>query len=452
MSTAGASTLKQRVLRAGGWSLAGYGLSQVIRFGSSLIMTRLLVPEMFGVMAIATMVTVILGLLSDVGVHQNIVQSRRGDDPAFLDTAWTVQIIRGLILWLLALFVSIALYFANAAGSVPQISVYASPILPWVVVTSALSAVVAGFQSTKLHTAYRIFEQRRRIEIELVGQTLSLLVMIAIGVVSHSIWALVAGGLVATLVTTILSHIWMSGHANQFRWEAGAVQELVHFGRWVFVSSAIGVFASRGDRLLLGAFVEPHVLGLFSIAALIVGSAQGVLSKLLTTVSLPAFSEIARNQPSRLRDVYYKIRVPGDIALLLPAGFLFATGQLVIDFLYDKRYAAAGGMLEILALSLFTFRYLVAHQVYLAVGIPRYLAIINIVRFAALYALVPTIFYLYGTTGAIWGIALHELATVPFIYYFNSKLGLNDLRRELLVLFALPAGYLCGSAFATLLR
>jgi len=92
--TPGTQSLKQRVLRAGGWNFAGYGLGQVIRLGSNLIMTRLLVPEMFGVMAIATMVTVILGMLSDIGLRQNIVRSPRGDDPAFLDTAWTVQVLR----------------------------------------------------------------------------------------------------------------------------------------------------------------------------------------------------------------------------------------------------------------------------------------------------------------------------------------------------------------------
>jgi len=79
-------------------------------------MTRLLIPDMFGIMAIATMVPVILTLLSDVGLHQNIVQSRRGDDPAFLDTVWSVQIVRGFVLWAIALLVSAALYFASDAS------------------------------------------------------------------------------------------------------------------------------------------------------------------------------------------------------------------------------------------------------------------------------------------------------------------------------------------------
>src|SRR6267143_4969292 len=439
-------TLRQRVLRAGGWSLAGYGLSQTLRLFSSLVMTRLLVPEMFGVMAIATMVTVILALLSDIGLTQNIVQSRRGDDPEFLDTAWVVQILRGGVLWLAALLLSIALYFANLRGMLHANSVYSSPVLPLVIAVSSFSTIISGFASTRMSTAYRSFDQKRLIEVELLGQVAGLVVMIAIGVMTRSIWALVAGGPVASLTITVLSHSWMSGHANRLRWEKNALEELIGFGKWILVSSAVSVFAANGDRLLLGGFVEPDVFGLYAIAALIIGAIQGAVGKLLIAVTLPALSEVARNEPSRLRKVYYKLRVPADLVLLFLAGALFAAGQLLIDLLYDPRYSAAGGMLQVLALSLFGARYDVTRQSYLALGKPRYWAVINAVRLVALYALVPPLYYLAGTRAAIWGIALHGLACLPFDYRFSAKLGISDLRRELIVLVALPAGYLCGAA------
>ena len=103
-------------------------------------------------------------------------------------------------------------------------------------------------------------------------------------------------------------------------------------------------------------------------------------------------------------------------------------------------------MLQVLALSLVAVRYGITQQAYLALGTPRYLAIVNVVRFVSLYTLVPLLYYFAGTQAAIWGIALHALVTVPFIYGFGARLGLIDIRRELLVLVALPVGYLCGSA------
>jgi O-antigen/teichoic acid export membrane protein len=96
--------LKQRALRAGRWTLVGFAATQSVRLVSTLVMTRLLVPSMFGVMAIAVMVNVIASLLTDLGIRQNIVQSRRGTDPMFLNTAWTVQIVRGFVIWALVLF------------------------------------------------------------------------------------------------------------------------------------------------------------------------------------------------------------------------------------------------------------------------------------------------------------------------------------------------------------
>jgi O-antigen/teichoic acid export membrane protein len=414
-------------------------------------MTRLLVPEMFGVMAIATMVTVILGLLSDVGLHQNIVQSRRGNDLVFLDTVWSVQIVRGFVLWLIATLVSAALYFANLSGLLPADSVYASPVLPLVIAVSSLSAIILGFQSTRMAIADRDFNQKRLAQVGLISQVAALAIMVFIGTATRSIWALVAGGLVTSLITTILSHTWMRGQPNRFRFEKRALRELTEFGKWVFVSSAVGVFATNGDRLLLGSLVDAHVLGLYAIAGFIIGAIWGAVQRLFETVSLPALSEIARDDPSRMREVYYRLRLPGDLLLLFVTGLLFAAGQLVIDLLYDPRYSEAGGFLQILSLSLFTIRYGVAIQLYVALGVTRYVAIVNVVRFLSLYTLVPALYYLAGTQAVIWGVALHGLAMVPFIYAFNAKLGLIDWRRELMVLVVLPIGFLSGSALNQLL-
>ena len=445
MSLLDLTALRGRVLRAGGWNMAGYGFGQAIRLGGNLVMTRLLVPEMFGVMAIATMVTVILSLLSDVGLRTHIVQSRRGDDPVFLDTAWVVQIIRGFALWLGALGISMALYLANLEGMLPAKSVYASPALPLAIALSSFSAVISGFESTKRATALRHLDQKRIIQIELIAQLVSLVVMVVIALVSRSIWALITGGLVGWLTTTVLSHVWMKGHRNRFRWDKNTFNELIHFGTWIFASSVLSVLAGNGDLLLLGAFVEADVMGLYAIAVLMIGAIGGGLTRLFAAVLLPALSEIVRNDPSKLRAVYYKLRVPFDLLLLFLAGLLFAAGQMIIDLLYDPRYAGAGAMLQILALSFVATRYQVAKQVYLAVGKPQYLVAIHLIVFVSLYALVPLLYHIAGLQAAIWGIALHELAGLPLFFIFNSRLGLNDYRRELAMLVALPAGWLCGS-------
>jgi O-antigen/teichoic acid export membrane protein len=452
MTAPGSPSLKQRVLRASGWTFSGHVAGQALRLGGNLAMTRILVPDMFGVVAIATMVSVILSMLSDIGLRQSIIQNRRGAEPAFLDTAWTLQILRGFAMWMTAVALSVALWLANRAGLVPPDSTYAAPVLPLVIAVNAFSAVILGFQSAKVASAHRQLDHRRIVQCELAGQGVGLVAMIVLGIQLRTVWALVAGGLLGALVTTVLGHFLLPGRRDRFGWDADAIRELIGFGRWAFVSSAFTVLAANGDRLLLGGLVTADVLGIYAIAILMVAAVEGALGKLSTAVSLPALSEIARNEPARLREVYYRLRVPTDLVLLFAAGFLHAAGRAVIELLYDARYAAAGGMLEVLALSLITARYGVAYQIYLAVGNPRYMAIIQIVRAVALFTTVPLAYHLGGLSAALWAIALHGVAMIPFVHGFNARLGLNDFRRELQVLAALPAGYLCGWAGSALVR
>ena len=451
MTSPNPGTLKQRIIRAGSWTLAGHGLGQVIRLASNLVMTRLLVPEMFGVMAIVITITMIFGMFSDLGLQQNIVQSPRGEEPDFLDTAWVVQIARGIVICISMLLLGVGLYIAGLAGMLAAKTVYASPVLPVVIAVYSLSAIISGFQSTKMATAYRSFDQRRIIEITLISQVSGLIIMIIIGVINRSIWALVSGGIVSSLMTTVLSHTWMRGHSNRFRYQKKALRELFDFGKWVFISSVFYMLTMSGDKLLFGAFVGADVLGFYVIASLFITAINGMLEKLFFNVSLPALSEIARSDSPRLREIYNKLCIPGDLVLIFLTGFLFEAGHWLITLLYDPRYATVGGMLQILALSLFAVRYEIARQAYLSLGLPRYGTVMSLVRFISLCALVPLLYYVGGSQGAIWGMALHPLAAVPFVYYFNAKLGLIDWRREWMVLVALPIGFLCGYALNILL-
>ena len=107
--------LRARVLRAGAWTLGSYAAGQFIRLGSNLIMTRLLMPEMFGLMALAHVLIAGLHMFSDLGLHHSVVQHQRGDDPVFLDTVWTVQIVRGGVIWLAALGLSAAVLWLKSA-------------------------------------------------------------------------------------------------------------------------------------------------------------------------------------------------------------------------------------------------------------------------------------------------------------------------------------------------
>lgn len=441
-------TLNRRVMNAGAWVLLGHGAGQVLRLASNLIMTRLLVPEMFGMMAVAWVIMTGLQLLSDLGLRQSIVQSRRGDDPAFLGTAWTIQIMRGGTLWLLGLAVAASLYLAQKLALVPAGTVYADTLLPVVIAVLAFAAFIAGFESTRIALADRNLAPARVARMDILSQLAGMTCMICWALFDRSIWALVAGGVVTALMRTTLSHLLLPGARDRWHWDSAAVREIVHFGKWIFLTSILGFAVNSGDRLLLGGLISTEALGLYAIAFMIVDAVAQIISKLLAAVSFPALSEIARERPGDFRDTYYRFRVPVDLLALFAAGALFIGGDAVIELLFDDRYRAAGHIVAILSVSLLFTRYGVAEMCCLALGRPRVLGVQIAVRGLALFGLVPLCFQLYGFDGALWAIALHRAFSLVPILHFKLANDLLDLRKELIVLPALLLGFAAGKLFA----
>lgn len=426
--------------------MVGQILSQAIRLGGNLIMTRLLVPEMFGLMSIVFMVQFTLSLLSDIGLRAAVIQSRRGDDPLFLNTVWTIQVLRGVGLCVLCIAIALGLYVAGRSGVFETGTALGDPQLPFLLAAASLSLLIGGLQSSNQMTAGRNLALRRIVVIELASQIVSLTAMVGIALMTRSVWSIVIAGIVGSIVTVVLSHTFLPGIRNHFLLNREVIGETYKFGLAILISSITFVLATNLDRALLGGLVSAATLGVYAIAQNLCATAEGLISRLFESVVLPALSEASRTSEASLREQLKRLRLPFDIWYLGTSGLLFALAPTIVSFLYDERYHDAGTMLQVLALSLIFSRFGVFSMAYVAVGKPEYMAIVHIVRLVAVAVALPILFQVYGIYGAIYAVALHPIALVPFYYAFNRRLGLNDLKYEYRVLPAWPVGYVLGLA------
>lgn len=407
-------------------------------------MTRLLVPEMFGIMVLANVLLMGLQLTSDLGLRQNIVQHQRGSDLAFLNTIWTVQILRGFMICMAALGAALTLYVLGLAQWLPASSVYAEPILPWIIAALSINALISGFEPTKYAMASRNMSLGKLTQTDLICQASGIACMVAWALLDRSIWALVSGSFVTSLLRVILGNVLLPGERNRLHWDMNIFWEILGFGKWVFATSILGFLAGNGDRLILGGLIDAKTLGMYSIAFFMVGAMRDVFSKLIGKVAFPALSEVARERPSMLKQIYYKFRHPLDVATLLAAGILFFSGHLLINIFYDHRYSPAGHMLEILCIILFEIRYMVAGQCYMALGRPKLMIPVICIQVLALYGLMPIAFAWYGLNGALWVAGGSVLFTIPMTLYLMIKLGLFDIKQELRALPWLIYGLALG--------
>ncbi len=440
-------TLKQRAVRSGSWVVLGHVFSQGLRLGSNLVLTRLLVPEMFGVMAIVTVIMSGLAMFSDVGLLQNIVQSKRGEEPDYLHTAWTIQVIRGFIIFLIAITVSAGLYYLGKTGCLSSETVYGNTELPLILAVVSITSIISGFNSINILLLNRQLMLGKLIVIELVSQVMGIVFMLSWAWYQRDIWALVYGGIVSASVKMILSNSLNLGERCRFCWDKAAVHEVFHFGKWIFLSSILGFMLNQGDRVILGGLVSPEELGIYTIAFFLANALKDVISKLLISVFFPFLSDVIRNEPEKIESVYYKIRFKIDIITLFVAGLLFSIGSDIIDLLYDSRYENAGWMLEILSITIASIGFMLADQLLLSYGKPKYASLMILVQVISLYIFVPLCFFYYGLLGAVWAIAINPIIKILFTMLIMKINYFINFKRELMLLPLVAIGYLTGEQF-----
>ncbi|HTF88639.1 MAG TPA: oligosaccharide flippase family protein [Planctomycetota bacterium] len=412
--------LRSTVRRGTVWSLVGYGGSQVLRFGGNLLLTRLLVPEAFGAMALINALLVGLQLFSDIGIGPSIVQSPRGDQPAFLNTAWTMQTLRGFLLWLVA-----------CALAHPVAVFYGDPRLAWILPVAGLTALLGGFNSTRIFSAYRHVDLARISVLELISQAAGLVAMVVLALLYHSIWSLVAGGIVGTLAKLILSHTSLPGIANRFCWDKSALDQMLRFGRWIFASTLLTFLVGQSDRLIFGALIPLGALGVYSVASMIAVMPSTALGRMASGVFFPIYSRV-HNAGGDLGPVFLRVRRP----LLILAGWMIAGlaggGAAAVRLLYDARYEQAGWILQWLALgSWFAILEGTNAAALLARGQSNWTAASSAGKLAGMVVLIPLGYHFGGFAGAVAGLAMTDLFKYGISAYAAARAGLKGWRQDL---------------------
>lgn len=414
--------LNKLAIRGTIWTFVGYGSSQVLRLAGNLVLTRLLVPEMFGLMALVNTFIIGLNLFSDIGIGPSIIQNKRGDEPSFLNTAWTIQVIRGVGLWLCCCLIAL-----------PVSRFYGDRQLIWLLPLVGFSTIIAGFNSTALFTLNRKIDLGKLTRFEFIVQSIGLVVMIVWAWFNPTIWALVMGNFVLSLVKMIWSHYLVAEPRNRFTWDPTALQEIARFGRWIFVSTAMTFLATQADRLILGKIFSLTLLGVYTIAFTLAELPRQVLSRVNGKVMFPVISQQIDLPRAELRSKILKKRWLLLGALAIAIAVMISFGDWLILFLYDERYRAGAWMLPILAAGLWLPTLaLTIDPVLYALGKPQLVAIGNFAKFAYMLIFIPLGFHSFGVLGAVIVVAANDLPYYLAVAYGVWQEKLSGFRQDLL--------------------
>lgn len=436
--------LRARILNAGMWTLTGHVAENLIKLGTSLVMTRLLVPGDFGLIAVALTIPASLAMLSDLGIHSNVIKKtgRLGTD--FLRSAWTIQVVRGILLWLIMIGVAGLFWLPQVRQLIPEGSLLLHPQLPYLLAAMASIILIGSFDSVNMFLQARDIHFKPLVLRTMFSKILPVPVMIIWAFLYPSVWSLVAGALVSQIVLTLSSHILIPGVPMKFQWDRHHVGDLLGDGKWITLSTAGTFVVSQGDRLILATLLNATQMGFYAIAWTLAEVARSFLQRLHGYITLPVLSELFRTRPEKAIDAYYKYRRPTDILAFTATGFLWMAGPEIIHFLYDDRYAEAGWILQVLSLSLASFPFQMINLAFIANDEWRNHSFNSLTLSASFFAAAYVGYALSGSTGVIWAIALYSWPATLILLARAYRRGWVDPVREIVMLPFALAGLALG--------
>jgi lipopolysaccharide exporter len=329
-------SLKARVFRGGVWLGAGSLTEQTFRFTRNMILTRLLAPEAFGIMAIIQSTTSVIQCLTEVGVKEGLIQNPNGDKEEYIGAAWWVAFVRSLSIY--------AMLFAAAPFAA---HFYGNPELRGLLRVATLGMIFEGAISTKAYVALKHMNFRRWAIVNNGGAICGVLTALGLSYFIRDVWALVAGLCVESVGRCVLSYI-VCPYLPPLRWQGKAMRDLLHFSRGVFGMPLLNFIFMRADVFVLGKLYSPTDLGLYAMAIYLVQTPTVFIVNVLAQTLMPTFSHV---QEDRERVNRILLQVTSAVFVLgMPAlVFLIFNGHSLLTLVYGQRYGAASAAMIVAA-------------------------------------------------------------------------------------------------------
>ncbi|MBX2867955.1 MAG: oligosaccharide flippase family protein [Acidiferrobacterales bacterium] len=418
-------SIKQLAVSGSIWTVLGFGLTQLFRLGSNILLAALLFEEAFALMAIVLAISQGLSMFSDIGLGPSIVQNKRGDDRNFLDTAWTIQIIRSVILASILFLIAhpLAAFYAQNDPFAWELEGLMKAI--------ALSTIIAGFQSTKILTASRHLNLAAVTILQLAIQVTGMSVSVILAWKTGSVYSLVYGAIASAILTATLSHLILPGQNNRIHWDTSAGKEIIRFGIWILFSTSITFLAMQLDKLAFSRLFPLSEVGVYSIAFGVALLGPLLMGRLVFAVAFPSFSRVLDSGADLGPAVKQAKAHLFSIGAYLTAG-LVCCGAAFVEVAYDERYQNAGLYIPILAAGAW---FAIIEGVYgsalLANGKANWTAATNAAKVVAFCILLWPGAYLGGILGAVIVVSISEVFKMAVGIWGGSTINLTDRKPEL---------------------
>jgi O-antigen/teichoic acid export membrane protein len=380
------------------WMVAYRLVDRSLGMINTLVLARLLVPEDFGLVAMATSVSAILELFNAFGFDAALIQ-RANASRVHFDTVWTFNVGAGLLMGtcLLLLAWPLSLFYHD-----PR-------LLPLVCVVAA-SPAISGFENIGTVNFRKEMNFDREFRFFAAKRFIGFCVSIVLAFTLRSYWSLALGMIFGRLAGVLLSY---RAHPFRPRLSLGGMPDLMHFSKWVFVQNFVSLVRERSADFIVGRIAGPHAVGVLSVSNEIASMPAAELVAPVNRAAFPAYSKLAADASALARQY---LEVTSLIALVvIPAVFgIAALGTVMAALLLGPKWHEAATLISIVAFAGMANALInSSHPAMLATGKPVVFAKIYAFQACLLIPCLIVLTHLFGVRGAALAYVIATGVTLP---------------------------------------
>lgn len=411
--------------------------TSALRIVSTMCLTRLLSPDVYGVVGIILSIFYMVNMLTDIGLQSYVIRHERSDDPDFLNSVYTIHAVRGVIL----AAISMALAW-------PISTIMAKPQLFAPLLVSSLIFVIDGQVSLHQFRGLRDGKVQRYATMDLLSNVSQTVAAIVLAFILRNVWAIVGSLFVASTVRAWATYALFPGGRHRFLRDRAVASDLWRFSRMIAISSSLMLLVNQFDKLTLGRILSLNEFGLYVLAANLAVAPVGFASNYASTIVYPIVASAVRDGRS-IADAYYSCWRRYFYLYAFAGGGLIGGADLLVRLLYDPRYVSVAKYLSILAInSVLIMTTLSMANIEIARGRPRFAVEVNIVRLACLIVGAFVALLRNNAWVLVIAIGLVELSAYVYSAWWLSRIRVIRPLRELSLFATILAGFAAG-AFAS---
>ena len=425
--------IRGKVLNSVKLSTLDFASQVALRLISTVVLTRLLAPEIYGVFAVMLVYIYLIEMMLDIGIRDLTLTKEDEVDDDFLHTCWTVMILRGLLFALLSAGIGGVIYYLQVQGAFAPDSLYAAPTLPWAIAAVGSVGLIMGVQTPLRFLPERNMEFGRITILKIATNVLGLIITVALAFSLRSIWALVLGYIARAIIEVVLSYFMFPGPRMRLRLHRDHFRLVIGRGKWIAGNSILTACTQSADRLVLGFVMSSATFGFYYLARQLVELVVLFMRTIHKQSGIQVFTYLQKSDLPSFRHKYYGYRLFFDAIAGLSTGGMFVLAPLIIDIIFDDRYRDVAPILQTLIWSVLLTGPLLLRAALEADRRFKETAILGLLSALTLWIGLGIAILVYDSESlAIMFIALHRLPEAMILILYGGERDWVIIWREFL--------------------